>query len=87
MNIDKSTALVLRAGIALGVVLMAAGLCVTSAGGDDGILYAGILVLILSPFAGVVTSFVCLLKEKDTFWAAVAGILLVVTIAGILTSV
>lgn len=87
MNLNKSTALVLRAGIALGVVLMAAGLCVTSAGGDDDVLYAGILVLILSPFAGVVTSFVCLLKERDTFWAAVAGILLIVTVTGILTSV
>ncbi len=86
MNLNKSTALVLRVGIVIGIVLMAVGLCVTSAGGDDGLLRAGILVLIVSPLAGVVTSFICLLSERDTYWAAVAGVLLIVTMAGILTS-
>lgn len=86
MNLNKSTALTLRAGIVLGMVLMVVGLIIESTGGNDGILYTGILVLIVSPFLGVIVSFVSLLSEKDWIWAAVAAILIVITSIGILTS-
>ena len=76
----------LRAGIVLGMVLMVIGLLVESTGGDDTILYAGMLVLIISPFLGVIVSFVSLLSEKDWIWAIVAGILIVITTTGILMS-
>ena len=76
----------LRAGIVLGMVLMIIGLLVESTGGDDTILYAGMLVLIISPFLGVIVSFVSLLSEKDWIWAIVAGILIVITTTGILMS-
>ena len=86
MNLNRSTALTLRAGIVLGMILMVIGLLVESTGGDDTILYAGILVLIISPFLGVIVSFVSLLSEKDWIWAIVAGILIVITTTGILMS-
>ena len=76
----------LRAGIVLGMILMVIGLLVESTGGDDTILYAGMLVLIISPFLGVIVSFVSLLSEKDWIWAIVAGILIVITTTGILMS-
>ena len=76
----------LRAGIVLGMVLMVIGLLIESTGGDDTILYAGMLVLIISPFLGVIVSFVSLLSEKDWIWAIVAGILIVITTTGILMS-
>lgn len=86
MTLNKSTALTLRAGVVLGMVLMVAGLAMSMCGIGDGVLYAGILVLILSPFASIIVSFACLLREKDSFWAMIAGILLIVTIAGIVIS-
>ncbi|MDO5852511.1 MAG: hypothetical protein Q4Q62_00280 [Thermoplasmata archaeon] len=86
MNMNKATALTLRAGVVLGMVLMAAGLCVSMTGGGDSLLRAGILVLIASPFAGVIVTFLCLVIERDTFWASVAGILLIITTAGVIVS-
>ncbi len=76
----------LRAGIVLGMVLMVIGLLIESTSGDDTILYTGMLVLIISPFLGVIVSFVSLLSEKDWIWAIVAGILIVITTTGILMS-
>ena len=86
MNLNRSTALTLRAGIILGMVLMIIGLLIESTGGDDTLLYTGMLVLIISPFLGVIVSFVSLLSEKDWIWAIVAGILIVITTTGILMS-
>ncbi len=86
MTLNKITALVLRAGIVLGLVLIIIGLAVTMTGGDDSILYAGVLVLIASPFAGVIATFLCLVREKDWFWVLVAGILLIITCAGVVLS-
>lgn len=87
MNLNRSTAFTLRAGVVLGMALMAIGLVMSMSGSDDTVLRAGILVLILSPFAGVVVSFICLLREKDVFWSAVAGILLMITVSGIAISI
>lgn len=86
MTLNKLTALVLRAGILLGLALIIIGLAVTMTGGEDSILYAGVLVLIASPFAGVIATFLCLVKEKDWFWVLVAGILLIITCAGVVLS-
>ena len=86
MNLNRSTALTLRAGIVLGMALMVIGLLIESTGGDDTLLYTGMLVLIISPFLGVIVSFVSLLSEKDWIWAIVAGILIAITTTGILMS-
>lgn len=85
MMLNKATALTLRAGIVLGMILMVAGL-IMSAMSDDALLYCGVLVLIASPLAGAVVTFLCLLRERDGFWATIAGILLIITIAGALIS-
>lgn len=86
MSLNRLTALVLRAGIVLGLILITIGLAVTMTGGEDSILHAGVLVLIASPFAGVIATFLCLVKEKDWFWVLVAGILLMITCAGVVLS-
>ena len=86
MKLNKATALTLRAGIVLGMVLMILGLAVSAMNGSDDLLYCGVLVLIASPLAGVVVTFLCLLKERDGFWAMIAAILLAITIAGVLIS-
>lgn len=86
MNLNRSTALTLRAGIVIGMVLMIIGLIMDATGGGDGILYIGILVLIISPFLGAIVSFISLLSERDWLWAAVAGVLILITTAGIVIS-
>lgn len=86
MNLNRSTALTLRAGIVIGMVLMVIGLIMDATGGGDGILYIGTLVLIISPFLGAIVSFISLLSERDWLWAAVAGVLILITTAGIVIS-
>lgn len=86
MMLNKATALTLRAGVVLGMILMVVGLAVSAMDGGDSVLYFGVLVLIASPLAGVVVTLLCLLREKDRFWAMIAGILLMITIAGMLIS-
>ncbi len=85
-NLNRSTALALRVGIIAGVILMIAGLMVDVTGGGEWLLYLGILVLIVSPFLGVIVSFTVLLLEKDWMWAGVAAVLFVVTAIGIIIS-
>lgn len=87
MSLNKMTALALRVGIVAGMVLMAFGLVLEMTGHGDRILYLGILVLIASPFVGAIVTFLCLLKEGDRYWAVIAGILLLITTAGILVSI
>lgn len=86
MMLNKATALTLHAGVVLGMILMVVGLAVSAMDGGDSVLYFGVLVLIASPLAGVVVTLLCLLREKDRFWAMIAGILLMITIAGVLIS-
>ena len=82
MNLNRSTALALRIGVTLGIALMAVGLALSMSGYGDSVLYAGILTLIVSPFAGVAVSFAALVSMKDWFWVAVAAILLCITVTG-----
>lgn len=81
-ELNRYTALTLRAGILLGLVLIVVGLFA----GDD-VLWWGMLVLIASPLAGVVATLVCLLRERDMFWASVAVVLIIITAIGIAISI
>ncbi len=87
MNLNKTTALTLRIGVVIGLILITAGLFLSMTDNGDVLLYFGILILIASPFLGVIASLVCLLKEKDTFWAMVAVILLVITATGAILAI
>lgn len=81
MDMNKATALTLRLGVVAGLILVVAGLL-----SGETVLWAGILVLILSPFLGVIVTFLFLLKERDKFWTMVAGLLLIITATGALLS-
>lgn len=87
MNLEKRTAFTLRAGIVVGTMLMIVGLCMSMYGAENSVLYAGVLVLILSPFLGVLTSFAALLIQKDYFWAGIAAVLIIITAIGMLIHV
>ena len=81
-DLNRSTATTLRVGIVIGMILMLAGLCLYFMDGTDTLIYIGLLVLIVSPFLGVIASFVVLVIEKDWGWAAVAAVLFIVTAIG-----
>lgn len=85
-DLNRSTANMLRVGIVAGVVLMIAGLALYMADGSDWLLYIGVLVLIISPFLGVIVSFAVLVIDRDMRWAGVAAVLFIVTAIGILIS-
>lgn len=85
-DLNKSTALMLRIGIVAGMILLVAGLVLEAVDGSEWLLYIGILVLIVSPFLGVVVSFAVLIIEKDWKWAGIAAVLFVVTAIGIVIS-
>lgn len=85
-DLNRSTATTLRVGIVIGMILMLAGLCLYFMDGTDALIYIGLLVLIVSPFLGVIASFVVLVIERDWRWAAVAAVLFVVTAIGIVIS-
>lgn len=85
-DLNRSTANTLRVGIVAGVVLMIAGLALYMADGSDWLLYIGVLVLIISPFLGVIVSFAVLVIDRDMRWAGVAAVLFIVTAIGILIS-
>ena len=82
MNLNKTTARMLRIGIVIGMALIAIGLILSALGYGDSMLSAGILILIVSPLAGVIASFAALATEKDWFWASIAAILLAITAVG-----
>lgn len=86
-DLNRTTALTLRVGIVIGMVLMLGGLCWYIADGTDALIYIGLLVMIVSPFLGVVASFAVLILERDWRWAAVAAVLFVVTAIGIVISI
>ena len=83
MNLNHSTALMLKAGVFAGLAMIVIGLCIMYMGLGDYILYAGILILILSPFLGSIVSLACLIIQRDRFWSTIAAILIVITTTGI----
>ena len=87
MNLNHSTASMLKAGVFAGLGLIVIGLCTMYMELGDHILYAGILVLILSPFLGSIVSLACLIAQKDRFWSMIAAILIIITTAGIAINV
>lgn len=86
LDLNRSTAFMLRTGIAVGIVLMIIGLALYLMDVTETVLYIGVLVLIISPFLGVLVSFAVLVIDRDWRWAAVATVLVIVTAIGILVS-
>ena len=87
MELYRSTAMMLRIGIYAGLAVSVIGLVLSMIGNGDELLYAGILILIISPFLGVIVSLVSLIQEKDWKWAIVAALLLVITAVGAILSI
>ncbi|MGI6471758.1 MAG: hypothetical protein ACOX1N_01605 [Candidatus Methanomethylophilaceae archaeon] len=84
MDLYKATSKTLWGGAVLGIAITAIGLMVNMLGHGEGVLWAGLLILILSPIIGVMVSAVFLLLAKDYAWASVALILIAMTAVSIM---
>ena len=84
MNTEHNTAMVLRYSVFVGMAAVIAGVIAFLAGLGDGLLWAGLLIVIVSPLAGVVVTTVSLYLEKDMKWVYVALVLIAISIIGML---
>ncbi len=87
MDMNRSTSLMLRAGIYVGLAVSLIGLIMSMSDMGDRVLWLGMLILILSPFLGIVVTMVSLVIQKDWRWAAVAAALICITATGALLSI
>lgn len=87
MNMKDSTSLVLRSCLIIGIILIAVGLVFSENDHGGRIMWIGLLILIISPFLGILTTYAHLIKDKDRKWAMVATVLIAVIVVGLLISI
>ena len=84
MNTERNTSLTLKYSLIVGMAIVIIGLIVNMLDMGDGILWTGLLFVIVSPLIGVVVTTVSLWLEKDYKWMYVALILIAISMIGIL---
>ncbi len=84
MNMNISIAMTLRIGIILGLILISIGLLMEE---GNPFLYYGLLILISSPFLAIITALIGLVHEKDWFWAAIAGVVVLIVSCGAVVAI
>jgi len=89
MNTYDSTAFTLKCNMLIGIAIILVGLIAFLLDTDHcmDVIWLGILVLILSPFLGIIVTTISLAIEKDTMWVTVAVILIAVTTMGMVLSI
>lgn len=89
MRTYDCTASVLRYNMFTGITILFIGMALSILGTEYfmDVIWLGILVLILSPFIGILVTAISLAIEKDTKWMTVAVILITVTAAGMAVSI
>jgi hypothetical protein len=83
---NESTSLALRICLFTGIVVLAVGLMFPGQDIGDRIIWNGLLILVLSPFAGILVAYVYLIAEKDWKWVKVATVLVVLIVAFLIFS-
>lgn len=79
MTLETNTSRTLKYSVFAGILLIAIGLILNATGNGDRVLWTGLLVLIISPFLGVIVSTMTLVKEKDRYWVIVALTLIAIS--------
>lgn len=87
MNMNNATSASLRYCLIAGILLIFIGLIFSEYEIGNSIMWIGLLVLIASPFLGVIVTYVHLIKEKDIPWVKIATILIVVITIGLIMSI
>ena len=84
MSVEHNTSVTLRYSVFTSMIVVIAGLITYMLDMGDGILWAGILMVIISPLIGVAVTTVSLYIEKDLKWVAVALVLITMSVIGML---
>ena len=84
MSVEHNTSVTLRYSVFASIIVVIAGLITYMLDMGDGILWAGILMVIISPLIGVAVTTVSLYIEKDLKWVAVALVLITMSVIGML---
>jgi uncharacterized membrane protein len=84
MNLLESIAKTLRLCVILSVILAVIGLIAEQMGSSygEGLTWLAVLILILSPFMGVIAATISLASQKDRKWAAFGAVLIIVSLMG-----
>lgn len=86
MNMNRMTALTLRIGMTLGIAVMIIGLVLDAISMGQDVLFAGVLILIASPFLGIIVTTIALISSGDRKWSLVAIILIAIISIGVILS-
>ena len=86
MNMNRMTALTLRIGMTLGIAIMIIGLVLDAMSMGQDVLFAGVLILIASPFLGIIVTTIALISSGDRKWSLVAIILIAIISIGVILS-
>jgi cell division protein FtsW (lipid II flippase) len=86
LKLTNATSLSLKCCLFAGIILLIAGLILSEQDYGDKILWTGALVLIASPFVGVLVTYAHLIAEKDWKWVKVATILALLIIVFLILS-
>ena len=83
-DLETSNSIVLKYGVYIAIAIITAGFVLGLAGLSAGtaVMTAGIALLILVPFVGILASVVSLYALHDTYWLKVALLLTAITVIG-----
>lgn len=84
MNTEHNTSVTLKYSVFVSVFVVIIGLILYMADMGDRVLWAGLLMVIVSPLLGVVVTTVSLWMEKDLKWMYIALLLIAISVIGIL---
>lgn len=84
MNTERNTSLTLKYSLIVSMAVVIVGVIVHLMDMGDDILWAGLLLVIISPLLGVAVTTVSLWIEKDYKWMYVALVLIAISVVGIL---
>ncbi|MCL2032386.1 MAG: DUF1634 domain-containing protein [Methanomassiliicoccaceae archaeon] len=87
MKMSDATSLSLKCCLFAGIALLAAGLVLSEQDVGDRIMWLGALVLIASPFIGVLTTLFHLVAEKDWKWVRTASVLAAMILVFLILSI
>ncbi len=86
MKMTDSTSLAMKVSLIIGIIITAIGLVLSETDIGNRIMWAGLLILIISPLIGVLATYVSLMNEKDWFWVKVTTILIMAITIGLIIS-
>lgn len=86
MRTEHLTALSLKYLVVIGLILIVVGEAVNLANGWNGLLWFGVLFLIVSPLNAIIVTAASLYANKERKWVTVALLLIVVSAIGMAVS-